>query len=1826
MSKLGEILASILGTAFLSYRDGGRDCRLLVPGLTASIARQLHECLLEKGLTSYLVVGGTEMPSEELGFIRPIGLTSKRIGSFVVVANPGQLAHIQDSVRGSGGAVRSQVFSEEWPWIDDGDEVLRFEGPVVDKLVASWSHDEHERAWLREFVCKGLVPATKSSSVRGKLLFEEMLDFEPTLYPEISGVRQRFLYHCGVPRLSDELPKVKELIESITGLGREVLVRCQGNEDIREQVGDKVQEMFPSKMIEKASLAADYLLDGIGRSTTTGLGLLAFRSCWGPDKADSSHWQVLPKECIERLFEVEPRPKAEITCTVRCNRSHISDDCRKLATFTGEDIKLSIEYKLPTEEVAGHSWTVAVMNRARIIETRPLEETEGTVDIGLRTEEIASSYRRKIPLRIVVKRDDDPNADTRLDVHLCGESRPAFVLVQPGFHVVDATDKPTDDILDQSKKLKVEGLAHLYLFGSGIDEISVLDESESNVKVIETKPGHGIWTTESPVNTTARASDRIVRDCKFDSLSATVYFEDNDLETGEFTLEDELRLAVTHSKESQVLDLSKLFTGDSKKPYLRLGKINPVTKRRIYLAKVMESRGGWKPLLVDFLKVDVQEAISPRIYVNCLDSVDGTAFDSIDLSPQALKALEMYQEARDTVLQTINDRLELSGVALEHPIYASHPIYAGDASRQTEEALTAYLEAYIGILAHLDENRLRLEWLEQFVLTHLDCAVHWDESSLKDAVVFVGPWHPLVLAKRYMVQAALIKKAMRTVRKQDYRPFRGLTSLLGQVQGFRWLVGVAAKDADLDPMYVSATSDPGWHVAVKMNVASLAREARDNNLGEVYSVMRANYGLPPDVAITANESVVVTSLASYTRSYPSRRSVGMRIRAGYSEAGVLAAIDRHLHGVDEPTESGKQLPGGVRLYFQDKVGEVEEVRWREPPISAYHYADDRECASEEHPDIHVLAPSNHLSFSAVDDAWPLARGVELESVFMQPVSLVTEGQSLVPNSRIYENDRLLEGNEKKIDGLGGAFIRAVAKAVAIGGKRSAVEWSLSLPTKMDAPWVIVPGQGIDPGMLVKYVRDGASRKIQDRVLWDYTLDVTSVSNSSFTLSAIPAGFRKAVNGFFGQEDLASGFIVELGRFGISIGGEALKSGRHALGVIGLVGTVRLFSGLQPPASSKGSDDLGSVVLIMPTDSFASFFSSSDFKTSEQSGQRSDLLIVQLTLPDSDTGKLVISGCGVESKFTSTTYNNARAVKALEQASSTTQDFKALVDHSLDVGAMPERLGLLELIRFGLRIAGPSDREGAAQWASKEAVVYESLLAGKYIYRESRYTGVAVTTEQQLPGPAEFKAIGTERKGLWIRLTKDHWPGVSETEQIREIWGELMHLFEGRQALSESMKSNSNGEQILAPESPHQGHEPNGAGGGLLREVLLGADEGRSSVYWHPHSSADPLDNMNLMVTGSSGKGKTQFLKYLVCKIREQNKPVLLVDFKNDFASDSHFAKVGSIDSVFVSFDGLPYNPLIPYPQRHPGTKQMVLQIGQHIAGVASVLKRTYGLGPQQEVAVKNSISTAFIDHGLPATGSIEQGDNVDFPDFAKVGEILRESNPMAYNRLDPLFTLDLFRDQFKKVPFSSLLNRSVILDVSQIPSDAIKNALAQLVVLSAHSFYNSQSQAGGIRQMLMFDEAHRVLGSDYMIRLVRECRAYGVATVLSSQYPSDFPGEISASMATKVVHGNGRDGDKVRSIVQLVGCEGRESEVASLERFQAFLDNRHYPVTSIRTMNYPLYLIWERLQQLHAATVDTLSETEGIDTTMLPITNIIRELERMGLVEQTDGQVVLQDG
>lgn len=1850
---LADLVQNYLGAAHASG-----DYRVIVPGLTDQIGEEVHTELCSRGVNSYLVIGRSRSPDQSQRWLLPVSLTTMRIGSFVAVADPGALADIQDSIRGSGGTIRSCAFSEEWPWIDDGPEAFRFAGPFLSRLLAGWTDDAEKQKWLCMLIREVLIGATRQVQNRAPLMLERLLGkFNPNTPADLPGPVERFLFHCGIPMPSSIADDPRKVVRSMQrGLLKPIFDRVRDEPDVREQVLSNIPDDDTTATMLREAVKTFF--DGLGDPSVLDGGVLSLRHCWGEESIRLRNWRLLTADRLRELFEVQqPQPVTlEVSIGDR-ERILVSADRNEGACPVSADVPISVRYEIPAEDFHEGTCLLQMGIRTRTITEQALRQQSGNVQLEVNIESTGLSYRSHVPVRLSIVIEGEKRAEAKVRLHCCGEQRPAFVVTTPPFWVDDAEEVSEDDPAPD-RRHRVEDQVRLHLFPADGAEPEVHCE-EDEEQLVES---NGIWSTARQLDVFGQPGGQITCRCDLGSRWVSLTYEAAEIEHGEFTLEDELRDCLVNARVDRVKEMVAIHDTSRRDPYPRLGGITDQVRQRVRLARCFENRSGWRAILADLLNPSDGLEIACGDFAHTVgDVADVSAIGAAELADEALELLQSYTEKRDAFRQPVIETLDLAGSSPEHPEYAIFPLFLCDAAparQRVEQSLCEYLEAYKQLQLYVRSQADDMDWAQAFLLIHLDCVVHWGSDSAKNCFFLLGPWHPLVVAKRFMVQRALVLRAQRLLEKGG-KEFCQLASLLAHVPGFHWHPCLKAEDVALEPAYVVSTSDPGWHLAFKRQAAESYYSGNDQGLlSDIFTGLRSNLGLEPSIHLPTSGTMLRTALGGYLRTFPSKRYVGAWFPAGFRGHDEVVAVDTFLHSDGEPTPDGEKLAGGAGLSFRTRPTIPEDVCWTNPALKVFRYEDPERCVAEQHPDIQFCQAGSGLRFLASTDSLDLPRGSEYGSAFDSPVLRLTEGQAFIPQSVTVEWDRATEVGTS----LGEAFLEACGHACESCGPPQGVVRSTPLPSRLQASWTIVPGAVLDPAVFVRYVKNGQDRNVEERALWDYHVSLSTSSSSFFVISRIPATFRGAVNGIFGDtHDHASTFVTELGRMGLAIAGEAMKSGRHALGTVGLVGAVRLFVGDEenPGPLRCGNQSLG---FLLPVDSFREVFdkaSSSSAKRDDEVGhRRADLLAVVLTVPRQEDANLVIQAVAVECKYSSTTYPATHVPAALEQARATTATFRRICELALSDWGVSERLALLQLVRFGLRLwgGGGSDERNRCK---AEGRVYQKILKAEFEYRAATTNALLVSTEMGLPGAAEMNPT---QGGRWIRLNRDNWPGVAETTSIANIRRGICDVFElpegsdrgsqteleeaptfpsepestsisdiahaPEEASTSQPASQGQSEEAEAPaskaeEEPESEEDTGGPSGVTLHRILVGMDSARQAVYFDPYSPVDRLDNANVMITGSSGKGKTQLVKYLVEKVRKQSAGTLILDFKNDFASDSHFVTRAELEQVLVSFDGMPFNPLIPYPVADPRSGNLFIQCAQHITGIASVFRRTYGLGAQQEAAVKNAIRQAFTEVGVDPSGMTPHDPDRTFPDLSRVGDLLEQANPSAYNRLDPLFTLGLFREQYWRRSFADMITRSAVIDFSQIPSDPLKNALAELIVLSAHAFLNSQPHCGGLRQAFVVDEAHRILRADYLGQFSLECRAYGLSLILSSQYPSHFPREISASMATKIIHGNDRDVDRVREIVNLLGCQGREPEVAELGMFEALFSNKHHENTRIRTITYPLHLVLAALGDVGEMSREDVASIEGVDTSKLSAGNLARHLERLGLCELTNGSIRL---
>ena len=333
-------------------------------------------------------------------------------------------------------------------------------------------------------------------------------------------------------------------------------------------------------------------------------------------------------------------------------------------------------------------------------------------------------------------------------------------------------------------------------------------------------------------------------------------------------------------------------------------------------------------------------------------------------------------------------------------------------------------------------------------------------------------------------------------------------------------------------------------------------------------------------------------------------------------------------------------------------------------------------------------------------------------------------------------------------------------------------------------------------------------------------------------------------------------------------------------------------------------------------------------------------------------------------------------------------------------------------------------------------------------------------------------------------------------------------------------------------------------------VFLGTAAGAygkpREVWFDPNLPGQNLPNPHISITGETGSGKTQATKTIVAELGDQDLPALLLDFKDDYSDESFIAAEG-FRLYDASFGSLPFNPLTPAIDM----RQNRINPPQHIYQVSDIIKRIYKLGDQQAFRLREAIKRAYELEGIslrPATFPSGRS----FPPFNTVQQQLSDdkANESLLGRLSPIFDLGLFASDAERSSLEDFLQASVVIRLGQLPSDEVKNSVAEFFLMALYNYLIRQKQTHTLGRLLVLDEAWRLVESPFLTPLMREGRAFGLGVVIASQFPRDLPEAVRGSTATRLFFSQGQV-EQIREIQRtIVGkTSGPEAEhVASVIR------------------------------------------------------------------------------
>lgn len=353
-------------------------------------------------------------------------------------------------------------------------------------------------------------------------------------------------------------------------------------------------------------------------------------------------------------------------------------------------------------------------------------------------------------------------------------------------------------------------------------------------------------------------------------------------------------------------------------------------------------------------------------------------------------------------------------------------------------------------------------------------------------------------------------------------------------------------------------------------------------------------------------------------------------------------------------------------------------------------------------------------------------------------------------------------------------------------------------------------------------------------------------------------------------------------------------------------------------------------------------------------------------------------------------------------------------------------------------------------------------------------------------------------------------------------------------------------------------------------VLIGSAPSDAQVFWDPHRADAPLNNFGVLITGDSGAGKTQVIKALVAGVIHAGLPVCIFDFKNDYGTD--FAKQEGLRVYDIDREGLPFNPLSLVPDDR-GEAQPIRQIHE----LASILRRIFGLGDQQEAQLKRAMITAYDRAGIRPDARHIAAAVKGVPGFSTVKEVLEEDgrSEKLLNRLSPLFDLNLFPPGDPSTTFERLVSDRVVLDLHRLPDDRIKAALSEFMIVRLHGYMLRGEQPRQLRRLLVLDEAWRVKDSVRLQELAREGRAFGVGITIGTQFPGDIPETLAGNLATQLLLLN-HDPDHRKTVVRTL-CGATSGPIATqlmrqasvLQKHEGFFRNSQYtPYSLVTTLPY----------------------------------------------------------
>lgn len=202
-------------------------------------------------------------------------------------------------------------------------------------------------------------------------------------------------------------------------------------------------------------------------------------------------------------------------------------------------------------------------------------------------------------------------------------------------------------------------------------------------------------------------------------------------------------------------------------------------------------------------------------------------------------------------------------------------------------------------------------------------------------------------------------------------------------------------------------------------------------------------------------------------------------------------------------------------------------------------------------------------------------------------------------------------------------------------------------------------------------------------------------------------------------------------------------------------------------------------------------------------------------------------------------------------------------------------------------------------------------------------------------------------------------------------------------------------------------------------IRVGVDKQTEEPFIINFNKFDEHSNSHIGVVGTTGSGKTYFIKYFLTKLREASNfktNFVFFDYKGDVFKDENFIKNCQAEVLSVMKTSLPINI---FRGREP--KRNAERIVQLVRDVEA------NIGKVQEDNLYNAIVDAY-DQTL--------NEKVNYPDFSMVRQTLENINPRPDSLTSvfrPLTEHNLFANRGTKI-WDSMIDKTLVIDIHDLPA------------------------------------------------------------------------------------------------------------------------------------------------------------------------------------------------